>query len=467
MVRVDPFLNLWDEQYHALVAKNLIHQPLKPVLIEQPLYGYIENYWSYCEVWMHKQPLFLWQMALSMKIFGCNELGVRFPSVVMNAAMVFFIFRLGKLFITPKVGFYSAFVYVFAYFPLEYLTGYYPTDHNDIAFMFYTFASIWALAEYYNSKRIVFLVLMGLFSGAAILCKWLTGLLVYAVWALLIFYNRQQQPIRKEALNFFSSLLICLLVFVPWQIFAYLHYPVEYVYEMNFNSKHLFEPLEGHGGTYRFYYDALSEEFGQGRFIKPSIILCFILLVYQIKNTNYKIITFFTTVIIYLFFTVAATKMIGYVFVIFPLFIIGITAAAQFVVAKLGSVAIPKIVLKTVFFLCLVLELYLVADFKKIYNNHHNSERNVYRTIKLKEKQFFKTLKDKLGNDKYLIFNCSIIDVNHITGIFYTGYPCISHMLSAEQIAYAQNLGYKIIVIDNGKVPERIRNDRSVMKVRY
>ena len=117
MVRLDPFINLWDEQFHALVAKSLIKNPLKPILIEQPIFGVIESYWSYCKIWMHKQPLFLWQIALSMKMFGLNELGVRFPSILMNAIMIIFIYRIGKIFVSKKVGYYSALLFSFSYFP--------------------------------------------------------------------------------------------------------------------------------------------------------------------------------------------------------------------------------------------------------------------------------------------------------------------------------------------------------------
>jgi len=34
---LDPFLNLWDERFHALVAKNMINNPLKPMLYADPI----------------------------------------------------------------------------------------------------------------------------------------------------------------------------------------------------------------------------------------------------------------------------------------------------------------------------------------------------------------------------------------------------------------------------------------------
>ena len=53
---LDPFLGLWDEQFHALVAKHLAENPLKPLLYKDPmiietglviLYGYISSLYFY------------------------------------------------------------------------------------------------------------------------------------------------------------------------------------------------------------------------------------------------------------------------------------------------------------------------------------------------------------------------------------------------------------------------------------
>ena len=67
---LDPFLWTWDEQYHALVAKNMMMNPFKPVLISNPVLAYDFRNWQENHIWLHKQPLFLWQIALCFKIFG-------------------------------------------------------------------------------------------------------------------------------------------------------------------------------------------------------------------------------------------------------------------------------------------------------------------------------------------------------------------------------------------------------------
>ena len=37
---LDPFLNIWDERFHALVGKNLMKHPLMPTLYDDPAVSY-------------------------------------------------------------------------------------------------------------------------------------------------------------------------------------------------------------------------------------------------------------------------------------------------------------------------------------------------------------------------------------------------------------------------------------------
>ncbi len=83
MIGLDPFLHDWDERYHALVARNLMDAPLRPMLRAIPALPYNYKAWCCNHVWLHKQPLFLWQMALAMKVFGTNVVALRLPSALL------------------------------------------------------------------------------------------------------------------------------------------------------------------------------------------------------------------------------------------------------------------------------------------------------------------------------------------------------------------------------------------------
>ena len=462
---LDPFLNLWDEQYHALVAKHLMSNPFKPILIEQPLI--ITNDWVNANIWLHKQPLFLWQMAFSIKLFGLNEFGVRFPSVLMHSLLIFFIYDVGKIIHSKKVGYFSALFFTFSYFCLEYLTGFYPTDHNDVAFLFYTFLSIWALLKYFDTSIKWYIILIGVFSGLAILNKWLTGLLVYGVWVVLIIYMHKSKFNKKEFLNFATSLIICCIVFLPWQFYCIANFPKEYASSMDFNLKHISLPLEGHGGDYLFYYNAFFEQFGEGFIIPFLIILSFVFMLYKFKNVTHKLILITPVFILYLFFTIVKTKMYGYVIVAIPFFILSIgycfNLLMDIIQVRFKNKTLNYLV-KTISVLLLV---FILVNASKLYKHHSNKEYGRYlsRLKEMNEKNFYLKVKADYKNEKCAIFNLNFTLNGYITGIFYTGYACYDFIPNTKQIDALKALGYKIIII-NDNLPEFIINDISINKIK-
>ena len=134
---LDPFLNIWDERFHALVAKNLRGAWYKPTLfLTQPFdVGPVD--WANSHIWLHKQPLFLWQMALCIGLFGVNEVAIRMPDVLLGVAMVSAVYRSGWILINRNVGLYAALFALTAPFCISLISGRQMTDHNDFIFVAY------------------------------------------------------------------------------------------------------------------------------------------------------------------------------------------------------------------------------------------------------------------------------------------------------------------------------------------
>ena len=70
-------------------------------------------------------------------------------------------------------------------------------DQIRVAFGFYVLASIWAFAEYYNSNKTYWTLLIGFFAGCAVLNKWLPGLIVYGAWGTAFFVQDELQHLRN------------------------------------------------------------------------------------------------------------------------------------------------------------------------------------------------------------------------------------------------------------------------------
>lgn len=255
---INQYLWTWDEQFHAVVAKNMMREPFCPMFYTDPIYPYDFKNWGANHIWLHKQPLFLWQMALSMKVFGVGVWGLRFPSVLMHALMCIFIFRIGKNVLNEKVGFYGALLFAIANYPLEMVSGIHASDHNDVAFLFYLTASFWAWFEYWKSGQRKWLIIVGITAGSAVLVKWLTGLLVYFLWTTVLVLNKEKRKQSRNYIDVFVSFALALVVFLPWQVYIFTVFPQEAWYEYTMNAKHLTSCIEGHCGDVWFYFENLS-----------------------------------------------------------------------------------------------------------------------------------------------------------------------------------------------------------------
>ena len=222
MISLDPYVQSWDERFHALVAKNMMDFPFKPMLYREQIMPYKPDDWSAMHIWVHKQPLFMWQMALSMKIFGLSTFALRLPSAIMGTTLVWLTYDIGRKWIrNDHVAFISAFLTAFAYYALELTAGWMSLEHNDIAFLFYMTCCIWAFTKYLHSQfQIKWAILIGIFAGLAILNKWLVGLLIFGGWGLYLilflprFEMKKHIPrMSKIACNMFSVMLIRIKAF--------------------------------------------------------------------------------------------------------------------------------------------------------------------------------------------------------------------------------------------------------------
>ncbi len=463
MAMLDPFLNIWDEQFHALVSKNLLSNPFKPSLFKTPLIPFDPHNWIGNHIWLHKQPLFLWQMAISLKLFGINEFAVRLPSVLMMSILPLLIFRIGKISLNQRIGFYGSLLFCTAFYVHEMLTGFPPSDHNDIAFLFYVTCSIWAWIEYEKSQKKYWLILIGVFSGFAVLTKWLTGLLVFSGWSLSILLDKKRKADFKNYKNIFLSFFISLLTFVPWQIYTTIHFPIESKYEYSLNTRHFFEVIENHGGNAFYYINNLKDTYGGGDLV-PFLILLSLFFLYKSLNENrFKIGIFSFIIITYAFFTIAATKMQGFCYIVSPLIFLSLAAFLDSIFTYFKNKFSLKI---PIGILVLIVFAWLNFDLHQIAYKHTMKIRpddNDKRIEKINDATFIKSLKSILPTDDYAIFNCK--KNKNIAIMFYTNNVAYDQQLDYDNYLQLKNKKIKLAVIDDYKLPDYIKNDIEIIKI--
>ncbi len=100
----DGYLHVWDERYHALVAKNMMEHPFQPMLYNNPVLPYDFRAWCCNHIWLNKPPLPFWLMSGSMSLFGVNLFALRLPSFLLSILGIYLTYRIGASLFSKKRG---------------------------------------------------------------------------------------------------------------------------------------------------------------------------------------------------------------------------------------------------------------------------------------------------------------------------------------------------------------------------
>ncbi|MFW6020046.1 MAG: ArnT family glycosyltransferase [Bacteroidales bacterium] len=309
----DPYVHEWDERYHALVAKNMTEQPLKPTLYSDPVLDYNYKDWTRNHVWLHKQPLPLWTIAGSMSMFGINEFALRLPSVLLSTLAIWLTFLIGYRLFNRKTGFIAAFLFAIHGLIIELTAGRVTTDHSDVFFLFFITLAVYFAVQFSKSKKEHFNIFCGLSIGAAILSKWMAALVVVPVWIILVYDNGFSA--KQIILHLIKLSLIATVVFLPWQIYIHQAFPAEATWESKYNFLHLNETVEDHSGGIFYYINKIRILFGEIIYL-PLVWFIWKTFNNRIQLKKMALLLWFLAPMIV--FSFAHTKMQNYIIITAP-----------------------------------------------------------------------------------------------------------------------------------------------------
>jgi 4-amino-4-deoxy-L-arabinose transferase len=455
---LDPFLNPWDERFHALVAKNLMNHPLMPTLYDKTLVNMAYDRWDRYHIWLHKQPLFLWQIAISYKIFGVNEFALRLPSALLCCANVFALYRSGKILGNSNIGYYAAFLFTSSSYMLQLVSGWQILEHNDVSFIAYISLSIWAWLEYYNSGKKYWIVLIGIFSGFAILCKWMVGLLVYLGWGIYSLISNKF--IIKKYWDILLSLLITVIVVLPWQLLILKWYPAEAAKSYNYYStKHLFEEVDGHGGEWYYHFSIMGDVFG---IIAPYLLLPALVFFYLKMENKKMFFSFFIMLLfVYLLFSFAATKMPSFTAILIVPIYISLAFLMDYLIKQYAKIKMSSAISKTLLVILLGWFAFARIDIKSLNETHCIiGQENNCRKVWENNKKIFQNLKLPTHS---VIFN--VKGRNYVDAMFYTGIPSYEMIPTEEQYLDMKNKNLRIVLFRplNDSIPSYLKRDSTII----
>lgn len=459
MASLDPFLNIWDERFHALVAKNIMSHPLKPTLYDNPVVEMDYNHWLTYHVWLHKQPLFLWQIALSFKIFGVNEFTLRLPNAIMFTVLIYASYRTGKLLVNHEVGFLTGLFTISSYFILNLLAGRQAVDHSDFSFLVYVSLSLWSLIEYQQSNNKIWIIFIGIFSGFALLCKWVVGLLVYFVWFV---FNLQGKKLKKIiSWQMVLAVFITLAIALPWQLYTYKHYPVEAALAFKYNLRHMFEVLDEQ--TSHFFYHFSILDLLYGSLTSLLVVPGFVCLVRKSNNSRMIYALISGVLLVYLFFSFAVTKMPAYTVIVALPVMLAISSLFDYIRNEIDKRKIHLLWRKTLFALIVFGFILIRFDFKSLKEHHFSwKDENSYSSMLLYNKEIFKSLNLPANT---VIFN--VRGHHYVESMFYTGLPSYNFMPTQEHYLDLKQKNYRMALFKpvDGVLPSWIAENKDIIVI--
>ncbi|MCR9152928.1 MAG: glycosyltransferase family 39 protein [Bacteroidetes bacterium] len=321
LIQKADFLFNWDERFHALVAKNLLKDPTIPRLLPQGFeeLAQSETAWYQSAVWLHKPPLFTYIEALFLKLFGLGLFQFRMASALSVSLLYLCFLRISIL--CKASPFNAAFISLgicLNPFLLKLMMGWKGMDHNDLAFITYISLGVLAALSYHNKPHFVKLLLFSMAIAAAILTKWLAGLLPLLFWIGL----RPSLSWKNIKPTLISLLLITLMV-SPWHLYIHQRFPQKAMQALNYNGRHFFEALEGH--SHQWYYHFA--QWGEHYFLSLLLLFCLIVLRFRAKtaipeNTASLRSAYLSIGFVFLFFSIAQTKLQAFTFILLPIFLV-------------------------------------------------------------------------------------------------------------------------------------------------
>ncbi|MFM2016992.1 MAG: hypothetical protein RL007_648 [Bacteroidota bacterium] len=455
MAFADPFVHIWDEQYHALVARNMQFGFFHPVLVHDPVLPTDPTNWTHTETWLHKPPFFLWLMGISAKIFGASYWSIRIPSVLLSTGMIYCAFVCGKFLKNESTGLIAAILVASSSHLINIVSGFLNTDQNDVIFIALLFFNVTAWIKYLETQKVIWLAATIILSAAAVLTKWLPGLFIYGVWGahFLLSNDRTLRKFIVICSSFVSSAMIAF----SWYAYAAIKWPEQWKATSSVYTQHIKSHL-GHPGTSLYHFEECLENNG---WIMVFTAFAGAILLIRKSDKRALVIAFIVAIItVFFFYTFVPTKMPLFTVIVTPLLLIfsasAINSAAEILLSKqnnrfsMAGIAI-----------LLAIGSFLNINMGRLEHYHTSRDvKEIYRKTRLNNSDIFKSIAG-VYPENTVIFNAGTW--NSVALMFYTGYTAYDKIPDAYMIESAKKQKRTIVVFTQDSLPDYIANDSEII----
>lgn len=234
-----------DEAYHAIVARSMIDDPLRPTLYATPYLPYDYRNWQGNHVWLHKPPVSLWQIAASLSTFGESNFTLRLPSALLATAAVALTFFIGRTLVNSVAGLVAATLQALSPAILRLVHGRVFSDHVDVAMLFWCELSLWLLVRAATSGKLFDAILVGIAQAIAWMTKsYPAGFITVVAASLVLAGWRWRSSLCFTLRQFLAMLIATILAAAPWTIWCLIHFRQEFLFEQFHVFSHLATNVE-------------------------------------------------------------------------------------------------------------------------------------------------------------------------------------------------------------------------------
>lgn len=440
---LDPFLNQWDECFHALVAKRMLDDPFAPRLFAEGVLA-TSAQWTHAGLWLHKPPFFLWQMSASLAVFGLEPWAVRIPSAVWLTLLIPVTYRIAQLLADDRSAWIAALLTTCSYYLLELTAGAINTDHNDAVFIGTVACGWWALLEFWNSGRLRWALLVGLFAACAILTKLFVGAAVFLPWLAVVLWKRNRRSWQMFLFGSGLAVVLCAL----WFGHLALRFPEELQYQWTFKMDHLGQAMDGHKGTWAFHFEVIQK-------LMPPLTWWLVLpayawLVWQATRMEHRVFLVVLFVVIHGAFMLADTKMVSYTMVLFPLYTVAVGVA---LVQLVDTIIVDRY--RRMVGMCVSLGLAVsVVNIEVIQHRHTLAtppkEHQDWRQQQIEALPVLQDLAVSINQPlRSVVYHVPAL--HHIQFMFATGIEATERMLEVAEVERLQALGFTVYAVQDGE----------------
>jgi len=261
----------------------------------------------YNEYWYDKPPMYYWLVAGVFKTSGVSDFGARLPSAIMGIATVLMLYLFLQRLSSESMAFWSTMV-------LGTCVEFFYLGKAAVTDMTLLFFITGALLSFYDRKY----WLMYVFMGFATLTKGPIGVVFPgAIIILYLLIMRQFGEIKR--MHILRGLLICVAIAGPWYYLMYsVHGQVFIDTFLGFNNITRFTTPEHPTRVVWYYYVPVLL---LGLFPWTGLFLSSLKASYtESSGTDFELMIFTNIwwVFVFIFFTISKTKLVSYIFPLFP-----------------------------------------------------------------------------------------------------------------------------------------------------